>query len=49
MFDLRTNGEYVIQAQRQIPKLGQDVLTNVVSGKATFRVTSPPEGTGQKP
>ena len=42
VFDLATNGEYVVQAMRTIPSLDKTSEKQVVSGKATFRVTDPP-------
>ena len=41
-FDLATNGEYVVQAMRTIPSLDKTSKKQVVSGKATFRITNPP-------
>lgn len=42
MFDLSTNGEYVVQAMRTIPSLDTKSEEKVASGKATFRITGPP-------
>jgi hypothetical protein len=42
-FDLATNGEYVVQAVRTVPTLDRKSEKEVVSGKATFRITEPPK------
>ena len=41
MFDLGTNGEYVVQALRIIPSLDLKSEKEVASGKAAFRITNP--------
>jgi len=43
VFDLTTNGEYVAQARRCVPKLGSSGEAELVSGEATFRITNPPK------
>jgi len=42
MFDLGTNGEYVVQAMRTIPSLDLKSEEEVASGKAAFRITDAP-------
>jgi hypothetical protein len=43
VFDLTTNGEYEVYAMRTIPSLDKTSEKQVVSGKATFRITDPPK------
>lgn len=43
IFDLATNGEYVVQAVRTVPTLDRKSEKEVVSGKATFRITDLPK------
>lgn len=42
VFDLATNGEYVVQVVRTVPSLDKTSEKEVVSGKVTFRITGPP-------
>jgi hypothetical protein len=41
LFELRTNGEYVVQAIRVVPSLDTKSEEEVASGKATFQIESP--------
>ena len=43
IFGLATNGEYVIQAKREIPTSYLTGMTNVASGKVTFRIFDRPK------
>jgi hypothetical protein len=41
LFDLTTNGQYTAQARRRVPTLDKKSEVWVVSGKTTFRISTP--------
>lgn len=43
IFNLTTNGQYVASAKRTVQKVGSREEAQVESGKATFRITDPPD------
>ena len=42
IYNLSTNGNYDVQAKKLIAKMDQHAKAEVISGKATFRITSAP-------
>jgi hypothetical protein len=40
VFDLTTNGEYVVQAKRKIMNLDKTAVAEIASGSASFRMTA---------
>jgi hypothetical protein len=38
IYDLNTNGEYLVQAKRKIPNIAQNAVVEITSGRATIQI-----------